>query len=304
MRGDVSEIKGLKGEHLRVRYDPHQPFVIDGETMRAPHGRISALIGPNGSGKSTLLKALARQLPCELGNIVLDGRDIASYPSFELARKLGILFQERRAPADLTVEELLRHGRYPHRRLFESFQPEDDAAVESALRMAGIENLRHALLGQLSGGQKQLAWIAMAVAQSPHYLLLDEPTTFLDIAHQFDVMDLLVRLNRELGMTVVLVVHDLNLAARYADYIFALSAGKLVAAGAPEKVLNEDLLRSVFEVEARIVRDDVRGAPFCVPVKRAKAAKEPAQARSLEGETFSARGERLIRFSARTSSAG
>ena len=269
MSEPIPQCPGLDGEKLRLRYDPHQPLVIDGESLRIPHGKITALIGANGSGKSTLLKALARQLQPESGRVILDGHDIATLAPRRLAQKLGILFQEHIAPGDLTVEELIYHGRYPHRGLFESLTPEDHSAVEDALRMACLEAIRHRPLNQLSGGQRQLAWIAMAVAQSPAYLLLDEPTTFLDLAHQFDVMDLILRLNRELGKTVVLVVHDLNLAARYADYLFALHLGKVVAFGAPSEVLTVDTLRHVFEVETRIIRNQGEQAFFCIPVKRA-----------------------------------
>lgn len=264
----------MTAEGIRVRYGPRDPLIIDGESLRIPQGRISALIGANGSGKSTLLKTLARQLPPESGNIVLDGLDIATVPTRELARKLGILFQERHAPGDLTVEELVSHGRYPHRSFLESFGAEDETAVGNAMGMAGIGELRHRLVGQLSGGQKQLAWIAMAVAQNPRYLLLDEPTTFLDMAHQFDVMDVLVRLNRDLGMSIVLVLHDLNLAARYADRLFALRAGKIIAAGAPDEVMTEGTLRRVFDVETLIVRDEARKTVCCIPLKRSTSGPQ------------------------------
>ena len=259
--------QNLNGQQLVLRYDPQHAAVIDGESLRIPAGKITALIGANGSGKSTLLKALARQLVPESGYVILDGRDIATLPPRELACKLGILFQEHIAPGALTVEELIYHGRYPHRRLFESLTPEDHAAVDEALRMADLEGMRHRPMSQLSGGQRQLAWIAMALTQSSNYLLLDEPTTFLDMAHQFDVMDLIRRLNRELGKTIVLVVHDLNLAARYADYVFALREGKIVAAGKPSEVMTVDTLRAVFDVETHIVRDEQ--TVFCIPVKRA-----------------------------------
>ena len=274
--------EGLSGEQLRLRYAPNWPLVVDGESVWIPQGKISALIGPNGSGKSTLLKGLARQLPPKSGRVILDGRDVATLAPRVLARKLGILFQERQAPDDLTVEELVAHGRYPHRRLFEALLPEDEAAVSEALQMAGIAELGPRRLRQLSGGQKQLAWIAMAVAQSPQYLLLDEPTTFLDLAHQFEVMDLLLRLNRELRMTIVLVVHDLNLAARYADYLFAMREGRIVGVGEPEEVLTERTLRRVFEVETQIIRDEATGVAFCIPVRRSVPAgqEKPEPVRS------------------------
>jgi iron complex transport system ATP-binding protein len=266
----IPQNPGLDGERLELRYDERYPPVIDGESLQILPGKITALIGANGSGKSTLLKALARQLQPESGRVILDGHDIATLAPRRLAQKLGILFQEHVAPGDLTVEELIYHGRYPHRGLFESLTPEDHAAVEDALRMSGLEAIRHRPMNQLSGGQRQLAWIAMALAQSPAYLLLDEPTTFLDPAHQFDVMDLIFRLNRERGKTIVLVVHDLNLAARYADYLFALHSGRIVASGPPARVLTVDILREVFEVETEIVRDHGERAFFCIPISRAR----------------------------------
>ena len=260
---------GLHGDNLTVRYDRGMPVVIDGQSIAIPEEKIIALIGPNGSGKSTLLKTLARQLVPETGQVVLDGRDIAKLSRLQFARRVGMLFQENVAPAGLTVEDLVYHGRYGHRRLFESFTAEDRAAVEHALLMADIGHLRHRPVGRLSAGQKQLAWIAMALAQETQYLFLDEPTTFLDLAHQFEVMDLIHKLNRELHKTIVLVVHDLNLAARYADFIFALRDGRIVASGTPEVVLTVETLRQVFDVEARILRDETGRFLFCLPVGKA-----------------------------------
>lgn len=267
-----SSTEGILGERLCLRYDPRQPPVIQEESLHIPAGKITALIGPNGSGKSTLLKALARQLAPEKGRVILDGRDISTLPSRELARTLGILFQEHTVPGDLTVEELVCHGRYPHGGLFQAFSAKDDAAVEEALRLADLAALRHRPLGQLSGGQRQLAWIAMALAQEPRYLFLDEPTTFLDLAHQFDLMDLVHRLNRDLGTTIAFVVHDLNLAARYADLIFAMRDGKILASGSPAEVLTVETLRRVFEVEARILCDEESGTLLCIPEGRSARA--------------------------------
>jgi iron complex transport system ATP-binding protein len=260
---------GLVGNALTVRYRKDQRAIIAGQSIEIPVGRITVFVGPNGSGKSTLLKTLARQLSPETGSVVLDGRDIATLSAQQFACRLGILFQENTAPHDLTVEALVLHGRYPHRKLLESLTQEDHEVVEQALTMTGVADLRDHPVNQLSSGQKQLAWIAMLLAQAPQYMFLDEPTTFLDLAHQFDVMDLIGRLNRELGKTVVLIVHDLNLAARYADHIFALRDGRIVAAGAPADVLTVETLREVFDVEARIIRDETTGTLHCVPAGRA-----------------------------------
>lgn len=256
---------GLAGERLCVRYHPHQPMVIGDVSLSIPAGKITALIGPNGSGKSTLLKTLARQLRPEAGQVLLDGRDIATLSSRQLAQRIGILFQENIAPGDLTVEELAHHGRYPHRRLFETLTSEDHAAVNDAMRLTGVIELRQRRLNHLSSGQKQLAWIAMLLAQEPQYLFLDEPTTFLDLEHQLDVMECLHRLNREAGKTIVLVMHDLNLAARYADHIFALQTGRVVASGLPAVVLSKAILSEVFNIEAEIIRDNDGRILACVP---------------------------------------
>lgn len=268
----AGQTASLTGESLSIRYRKDQAPVIAEASITIPTGKVSVLIGPNGSGKSTLLKALARQLDLEHGHVVLDGKDVAAYSARDLARCLGILFQENLAPNDLTVEELIYHGRYPHRHLFESMTDADHTAVEKAMRLACLESLRHRMVNQLSSGQRQLAWIGMLLAQETQYLFLDEPTTFLDLAHQFDVMDLIRRLNEELGKTIVLVVHDLNLAARYGDCIFAMRAGQIVASGSPEEVLTSETLCEVFEVEARCGRDNETGTLFCLPMGKARPA--------------------------------
>lgn len=265
---------GLVAEHLCVRYHRHQSLIIDDLSLQIPPGKITTFIGPNGSGKSTLLKTLARQLVPETGRVLLDGQDISTLSPRQFAQRLGILFQENIAPADLTVEGLAYHGRYSHRRLFESLTSEDHDMVEEALRLTGMSRLRESQLSHLSSGQKQLAWIGMLLAQAPHHLFLDEPTTFLDLAHQFDVMDCLRRLNEKLGKTIVLVVHDLNLAARYADHLFALRDGKIVAEGEPSKVLTPDILRRVFDVETRIIPDEGQRSLFCVPVGKSTSEFE------------------------------
>lgn len=254
------------GEALRVRYASQKKPVIHEASLRIKPGIVTALIGPNGSGKSTLLKVLARQFKPEAGRVILDGREISTLAPRELAQRVGILFQEHSAPGDITVEELVSHGRYPHRRLFEEGTSQDDAAVNEALRLTSLSEIRHRLLGELSGGQRQLAWIAMALAQEPRYLFLDEPTTFLDLVHQFDVMDVVYALNRALGTTVIFVVHDLNLAARYADEIVAMRDGAIMALGAPADVLTSEILLRVFNVEVRVIQD--RGELLCVPERR------------------------------------
>ncbi|HTI99668.1 MAG TPA: ABC transporter ATP-binding protein [Dongiaceae bacterium] len=271
-----STATGLTGERLCVRYHARQPFVLNEVSLAIPPGKISAFIGPNGSGKSTLLKTLARQLKPESGRVLLDGADLAQFAPRQLAQRIGILFQENIAPGDLTVERLVYHGRYPHRKLFEPLTAEDHEAVAKALRLTGVAALRERRVSHLSSGQRQLSWVAMLLAQAPDCLFLDEPTTFLDLAHQFDVMDCLQRLNRQLGQTIVLVVHDLNLAARYADRLFALRDGRLVATGPPAEVLTPETIRRVFDVETRVLDDGPQGLRFCLPVKKSAAGESPS----------------------------
>jgi iron complex transport system ATP-binding protein len=238
-------------EELVLGYREGEP-VIDGESLSIPENRVTALVGPNGSGKSTLLRGLANQLEPETGVVRLDGRDVQSLESKELARKLGMLAQENASPASLTVEDLAVHGRYPHRGVFESHTEEDEAAVERALSLAGVEQLRDRELGQLSGGQKQLAWLAMVLAQETDVLLLDEPTTFLDLHHQLEVMGVVETLRADREVTVVLVLHDIDQAARYAEYMLALDDGDIYAHGPPAEIVTEDLLREVFGVSATV----------------------------------------------------
>jgi len=254
----------LAATELTVRYRRDEPPVITDQSAELPKGKITALVGPNGSGKSTLLKTLARQLHPQAGTVMLDGREIHALSLRELARRLGILFQEHAAPAGLTVEHLVEHGRYPHRGMFDPLSEADQAAVDRAFALAGVEHLRSRRLNELSGGQKQLAWIAMILAQEPAVLLLDEPTTFLDMRHQLEVMRIVERLRDERGTTIAVVLHDLNQAARHCDRLLAMQAGRIVAAGSPWQVLSTDLLRTVFEVEAEVLHD-ADGAPVCVP---------------------------------------
>ncbi len=260
--------EGIAAESLQVRYDARLPAVLEGVTLALPEGKITALIGPNGSGKSTLLKTLARQLLPESGHVSMNGRDLGGMPARELAQQLGILFQEHATPGDTSVEELVRHGRYPYSGFLRALSQQDIEAVEEALRLTDLTGLRQRPVSDLSGGQRQLAWIAMALAQETQYLFMDEPTTFLDLAHQFELMDLILRLNRTLGKTVVLVLHDLNLAARYADHLVVMHRGRIFASGEPGGLLTAETLREVFGVEARISRDET-GHLHCLPTGRA-----------------------------------
>jgi iron complex transport system ATP-binding protein len=242
----------LEATDLVLEYPSGERPVIDGESVTVTPGRVTALVGPNGSGKSTLLRGLAAQLSLAAGEVLLDGREIDRLGDRELARELGLLEQEPTAPDGLTVERLAYHGRYPHRGRFESVDDDDVRAVERALDRAGVTHLRDRPLGDLSGGQRRLAWLAMALAQDPAVLLLDEPTTFLDLRHQLAVMGAIERRRDEAGTTVVLVLHDVEQAARYADEMIVLSDGAVHDHGPPESVLTPALLASVFGVEATV----------------------------------------------------
>lgn len=255
----------LSAEELVLQYSNTDEPVVDGESITARPGAVTALIGPNGSGKSTLLKGLANQLEPDSGSVVLDGTDVHDLGTKELARKLGLLSQESISPDGITVEELVMHGRYPHRGFFESVTDADRHAVDRAIELSGCGHLRKREIGQLSGGQKQLAWIAMVLAQDTDVLLLDEPTTFLDLHHQLEVMEIVETLRDESEITVVVVLHDIEQAARLADDMVALKDGTIQARGTPEEVVTEGLLAEVFEIDAEVELTE-RG-PRVTPVR-------------------------------------
>jgi iron complex transport system ATP-binding protein len=253
----------LVAQSLSVGYG--ERLVIPALSLEITMGTITALVGPNGSGKSTVLKTLARLLAPRAGAIYLDGRAIAHLPTREVARQLAILPQGPTAPEELTVGELVEQGRYPHAGPLRMLREQDSAAITQALAQANMLELRHRRLDSLSGGERQRAWIALALAQSTPILLLDEPTTFLDVGHQLEVLTLIQHLNREQEKTIVLVLHDLNQAARFAERIIALRDGRVVADGAPRDILTAELLAEVFQVKATIIYHPVDGVPVCLP---------------------------------------
>jgi iron complex transport system ATP-binding protein len=256
----------LKTHDLTLAYD--KATIIETLGLTIPAGKITALVGPNGCGKSTLLRGLARLLKPRGGSVLLDGQDIHRLPTRDLAKQLGILPQGPVAPEGLTVRELVAQGRYPHQSWFQQWATDDEAAVTKALKITGMTALADRPVDALSGGQRQRAWIAMTLAQETSIILLDEPTTFLDLAHQIEVLHLLERLNQDEGRTIVMVVHDLNHATRHAQHIVALCEGQVFASGDPREVVTPALLRMVFGVEADVVPDPHTGAPLCIPYSR------------------------------------
>lgn len=243
------------------------PPVVHGVDVDIPDGRITAIVGPNGCGKSTLLRALIRLLTPSEGAILLDGEDIFRIPTREVARRVGLLPQSPIAPAGITVKELVARGRTPHQKMLRPWSSADEAAVFSALHSTNLTGIQDSVVDELSGGQRQRAWIAMALAQDTPLMLLDEPTTFLDISHQYEVLDLLHRLNERQGRTIVMVVHDLHQAARYAHHVIAMREGIIAAAGTPHEVFTEALVRDVFDFDARVLTDPVTGTPIVIPAQ-------------------------------------
>ncbi|WP_047864666.1 ABC transporter ATP-binding protein [Rubrobacter aplysinae] len=253
----------LRTEDVSLAYE--ETAVIDGLSMEVPPGRITSVVGPNGCGKSTLLRSMARLMKPTSGAVYLDGQAISKLPTREVAKRLGILPQDPQAPEGLTVRELAAQGRYPHQSFLKQWSKKDERAVERALETTGVLELADRALDTLSGGQRQRAWISMALAQETDTLLLDEPTTFLDMAHQLEVLKLLERLNAEEGRTILMVLHDLNNASRYSHNMVALCRGQVHTSGAPHKVMTPEVLREVFGVEADIVNDPRDGIPLCIP---------------------------------------
>jgi iron complex transport system ATP-binding protein len=247
--------------------------------LEVPPGKITVIVGANASGKSTLLRTMSRLISPSRGHVLLDGRSIHRMPTRDLARKLGLLPQSPIAPEGILVDDLVRRGRHPHRGLFSRWTDKDEEAVERALSVTRIADLAARPVDELSGGQRQRVWIAMALAQETDILLLDEPTTFLDINHQVEILDLLVDLNRARGTTVAMVLHDLNLGARYADHLVALAEGRVHLAGPPERVLTEDTVSAVFGLQSRILTDPTSGRPMMLPVGRHRMLDEPGPAK-------------------------
>ncbi|SED94635.1 ABC transporter ATP-binding protein [Ruania alba] len=256
----------LSVEHLSVGY--HERLVIEALDLAIPPGAITAIVGANACGKSTLLRSMSRLLSPRAGQVLLDGKAVHRMPAKQLARELGLLPQAPIAPEGITVSDLVGRGRHPHQRILSRWSTADDEAVADALTVTDTFELADRPVDELSGGQRQRVWIAMALAQRTDVLLLDEPTTFLDVSHQVEVLDLLTDLNAERGTTIVMVLHDLNLAARYADHLIALADGQLHAAGTPAEVLTPEMVRTVFGLNSDVITDPVSGQPLMLPKGR------------------------------------
>ena len=246
--------------------------IIEDLDIVLPRGKVSVLIGSNGCGKSTLLKSFARLLKPQQGEVILNGTDIWNKPTATVARELAILPQMPSAPEGITVRQLVSLGRYPYQNWLQQWSSEDEAMVNRALRQTGVEALAERPVDALSGGQRQRAWIAMTLAQDTEIVLLDEPTTFLDLAHQVEVLELLRELNQRENKTIIMVLHDLNLACRYADHLVAVHNRTVVAQGEPRAILTEELVKRVFDLNCRIIEDPFFSTPLCIPFGRERVS--------------------------------
>lgn len=256
----------IAAQSLTLGYDNKR--VCEQLSLTIPPRQFTVIIGPNGCGKSTLLKSLCRLLKPLEGTILLDGKDIHRWPTKEVAKKIGLLPQSANSPNGIRVYDLVARGRYPHQSVFRQWSDEDKQAVEQAMVDANVTELAQQTVDSLSGGQRQRVWIAMVLAQQTPTLMLDEPTTYLDIAHQIELLDLFKTLNIEQGRTVVAVLHDLNQACRYADHVIALAEGELIAQGAPQTIIDSALVERVFGLKSEVVPDPVTGTPMIVPLSR------------------------------------
>ncbi|WP_183601837.1 ATP-binding cassette domain-containing protein [Paenibacillus phyllosphaerae] len=263
---------------LNIGYE--ERLIVEDLNIAIPQGKITALVGANGSGKSTILKTMARIMSPSAGSVLLDGQSIHKQSTREVAKQLAILPQNPTAPDGLTVSELVSYGRFPYQKGFGSLNRDDRAIIKWAIEATRMEEFTDRPIDQLSGGQRQRAWIAMALAQQTDILFLDEPTTFLDMAHQLEVLELLRELNLTANRTIVMVVHDLNHASRYAHHMIAIKKGRVAGEGSPEEVMTPDILREVFSIEADIIPDPRTGVPLCLPYSLVggPAAKSPSVA--------------------------
>lgn len=252
----------IKVESLAVAYE--DKIIIESLDLELPKGKVSIIIGPNGCGKSTVLKTIGRLLKPQAGAIYIEGINIQVLSTKEIAKEMAILPQSPTAPAGLTVFELISYGRFPHQKNFGKLTEEDQKIIHWALEVTGLESMATQYVDCLSGGQRQRVWIAMALAQQTDTILLDEPTTYLDMSYQLEILELLEKLNREQGCTVVMVLHDLNLAARFAHYMIAMREGQIIAHGEPDKVMTKAVIRETFGIDAKIIKEEESQRLTCV----------------------------------------
>lgn len=250
--------------NLRVGYTPDRPVISD-LSLNIPGGQVTTIIGPNGCGKSTLLRAIGRLIPSQGGDVHLGDTDIGSMKRKDIAKTIGVLPQSPIAPPGLIVSDLVSRGRHPHQSWIRQWSSSDEEEVNAALEMTDVAELADRSVDSLSGGQRQRVWISMVLAQHTDVLFLDEPTTYLDLAHSIEVLDLVNRLRRDLDRTVIMVLHDLNLAIRYSDNLVVMRDGNLFATGRPEEIITSELLKEVFELDASVIEDPVVGGPLIVP---------------------------------------
>ena len=268
----ISKNHTLSAEHLQTGYE--KKVIVEDMTITIPDHKISVIIGSNGCGKSTLLKTFARLLQPMKGSILLDGKGYGELHAKRLAQILGLLPQSPLVPEGVKVSDLVSRGRYPYQTTFRGMSKEDYAAVDEAMEMMGVTQFADRNVDELSGGQRQRVWIAMALAQQTDILFLDEPTTYLDITYQVEILDLLTELNRRRSTTIVMVLHDLNLSARYADYLFAVKNGSLAAQGTPAEVITEELIKNIFNLDCQVIHDPISGSPMVVPIGRYHSGKQ------------------------------
>ncbi|RSL30388.1 ABC transporter ATP-binding protein [Salibacterium salarium] len=270
----------LKAKDLTFSYEEEQ--TLKNLSVEIPEGEITVFIGGNGCGKSTLLRTMARLLQPDKGSVLLDGNDISRLKTKEVAKQMSILPQGPTAPEGLTVEQLVRQGRYPHQSWLKQWSVDDENMVQQALAATNMEEWQAQPVDALSGGQRQRAWIAMTLAQGARTLLLDEPTTYLDMAHQVEVLDLLYELNETEGRTIVMVLHDMNMACRYAHHLVAMQNRTIYAKGLPEQIMTEDLVRHVFQMNCHIAADPLFGTPMVIPHGKGRMTYEPITAAKAE----------------------
>jgi iron complex transport system ATP-binding protein len=254
---------GIGVKNLQIAYG--DKVVVKDANIQIYDGEIVTIIGPNGSGKSTLIKAMSRCLKPKSGEVLLDGMNINKIPTKIISRRMAILPQVKNVSGDITVETLVSYGRYPHLNFGQRLKKHDYLAIDWAIEKTGLKKIKTQNVVTLSGGERQRAWIAMALAQKPEILILDEPTTFLDISYQLEVLELVKELNESLGITVVMVLHDLNQAARYSDNIYVLNEGQIYKYGQPREIMNPQLLKDIFRIKAHVYEDEVNSCPYFIP---------------------------------------